>query len=51
VKSIRDVVGIWLREGARERLRRQITAYAAQVAESRDDLDVDLERAGLESWS
>lgn len=44
----REALETTLRERKREELRRAIAAYAAAVAGSTDDLDPDLEQAGLE---
>jgi hypothetical protein len=42
-----QLMRIGLDEWRRARRRQQIAAYARQVAGSNEDLDVDLERAGI----
>jgi hypothetical protein len=44
-----DLVRAGLDEWRRARRRQEISAYARQVAGSADDLDPDLERAGVQS--
>ena len=45
---VREAVEVWLEQSERERLRREIAAYAADAAGTADDLDGDLEAASIE---
>ncbi len=44
----RDAVDLWLRQQYRKARHEAITAYAAEMAGTNLDLDVDLESAGIE---
>jgi hypothetical protein len=46
----RKAIEGWLEEREREARRRAITAYAKEVAGTKDDLDTDLEASSLETW-
>jgi len=45
----REALGEWLRERRRRRLAAEIAAYAEATAGSADDLDPDLEEAGIQA--
>ena len=45
----REALIEWLHERRRSRLREEIAAYASECAGTPDDLDEELEEAGLES--
>ena len=47
----REAIAQWLERRERERLAQEIAQYAAVTAGSPEDLDEDLEAAGLEVWS
>ena len=51
VSLVSDVVTTWVRERHRERVAREIAAFAAEHAGGELDLDGDLESASLESLS
>jgi hypothetical protein len=46
---VRQAIIAWLEERRRERTAKEIGAYARSVAGTADDLDVELERAGVEN--
>lgn len=46
----RAAIEQWLGQREKELRQAAITAYALQLAGSQDDLDVELESAGLELW-
>lgn len=48
-KFAQELMRVGLEEWRRTRRRQQIAAYARQVAGTSEDLDLELERAGIES--
>jgi len=46
----RYAIESWLRQKRKAAVREAIAVYAAEIAGSRDDLDLELEAASLEQW-
>ncbi len=46
----REAIDSWLAEQRRASIHEAISAYAREVGGTRDDLDPDLEAAGIEHW-
>jgi len=47
-QMVREAIEVWLDEAEREALRREISAYAREMAGTEADLDDELQEAGLE---